>query len=60
MAIADKRQAKPAAADGHALAPQLPLFVPEPPALAALRTLDPEQLSPRDALACLFQLKELL
>jgi len=43
-------------------AAQMPLFVttPEPPALAALRALDPDALSPRDASAALYRLRQLL
>ncbi len=43
--------------------PQLPLFSPpaeDPPALAALRALDPDALTPRAALDALYTLKALL
>ncbi len=49
-----------AAADAR---PQLPLFTApaeDPPALAALRALDPDALSPREALETLYRLKSLL
>jgi DNA mismatch repair protein MutS len=40
--------------------PQLPLFAaPAPPALAALDALDPDALSPREALEALYRLKAL-
>jgi DNA mismatch repair protein MutS len=46
--------------DQDAAGPQLPLFAaPVAPALAALDALDPDQLSPRDALEALYRLKAL-
>jgi DNA mismatch repair protein MutS len=41
---------------------QLSLFAPEPPspALQCLRDLDPDQLSPRQALETLYRLKTML
>ncbi|OQX40968.1 MAG: hypothetical protein B0D88_08150, partial [Candidatus Sedimenticola endophacoides] len=47
-------------------ASQLPLFAPEPPpappspAIEALRRIEPDQLTPRQALEKLYELKELL
>jgi DNA mismatch repair protein MutS len=43
-----------------AAAPQLSLFQQEPPALAALRALDLDALSPREALDMLYRLRESL
>ncbi|HNB90060.1 MAG TPA: hypothetical protein PLP91_06705, partial [Plasticicumulans sp.] len=41
--------------------PQLPLFAPEPNAVVeALSGIDPDSLSPREALAALYHLKSLL
>jgi len=41
---------------------QLPLFAPEPPspALESLRGLDPDEMTPRQALEALYRLKALL
>ncbi len=38
---------------------QLPMFVTEPPALARLKTIDPDTLSPLEALSALYELKKL-
>ena len=40
--------------------PQLGLFDTEPPAVSELRGIDPDSLSPRDALALLYRLKALV
>ncbi|MSR13905.1 MAG: DNA mismatch repair protein MutS [Gammaproteobacteria bacterium] len=42
------------------IAPQLPLNAPPHPVLAALDSLDPDRLSPKDALSALYMLKEIL
>jgi DNA mismatch repair protein MutS len=59
-AAADAATAKAEApAAKKAAAPQLALFAaPESPALALLDTLDPDALSPRDALEALYRLKK--
>ena len=55
--VSATRSATPAAK--KAAAPQLALFAaPESPALALLDTLDPDALSPRDALEALYRLKK--
>ncbi|MGB5234748.1 MAG: hypothetical protein WBN85_06190, partial [Candidatus Macondimonas sp.] len=44
-----------------ALTPQLSLFAPpEPEAVAMLRALDPDRLSPREALELVYRLRERL
>ena len=47
-------------AGGESPTPQLALFPREPPALAALRALDLDALSPREALEMLYRLRESL
>jgi DNA mismatch repair protein MutS len=38
---------------------QLPMFITEPPALARLKAIDPDTLSPLEALSALYELKKL-
>jgi len=37
----------------------LPMFITEPPALARLKSIDPDALSPLEALSALYELKKL-
>ncbi len=52
--------ATPVAANGADMPRQFGLFDATPPALDALRALDPDALSPREALEALYRLKSLL
>jgi len=52
--------ATPTAANGADMPRQFGLFDATPPALDALRALDPDALSPREALEALYRLKSLL
>ena len=47
-------------ADTHRDLPQLPLFVEDHPVVGAIRQLDPDALSPREALATLYRLRALV
>ncbi len=47
-------------ADDFKPAQQLPMFISEPPALARLKEIDPDEMSPLEALTTLYELKKLL
>ena len=49
-----------APADDFKPAQQLPMFISEPPALARLKEIDPDEMSPLEALTTLYELKKLL
>ncbi len=53
-------EAKPIESSASVTSPQLSLFAAEPQALSALRELDPDALTPREALDALYRLKQLL
>jgi len=49
-----------APADDFRPAQQLPMFISEPPAVARLKEIDPDEMSPLEALTTLYELKKLL
>jgi len=61
-AVLASLEAQPGAGGGHPAQGQLSLFAPPPPSPLeqALRDIDPDALSPRDALAALYRLRGLL